>query len=176
MIWFTADTHFAHNNILIHCERPFKTATEMDLTMLTNINEVVGPDDTLYHLGDFAFRHTMMYREGINCKHVHLIQGNHDKKIPAKCFESVSHYKEVKTDACRKIVLCHYAMRVWNCSHHGSWQLYGHSHGSLPDEGRKSFDVGVDCWDYRPLSLDMVAEEMERRVVSKIDHHGPETP
>ncbi len=31
------------------------------------------------------------------------------------------------------IVICHYAMRVWNRSHHGAWHLYGHSHGNLPD-------------------------------------------
>jgi hypothetical protein len=30
------------------------------------------------------------------------------------------------------IVLCHYAMRVWNRSHHGAWHLYGHSRGNLP--------------------------------------------
>ncbi len=27
------------------------------------------------------------------------------------------------------IVLCYYALRVWNRSNRGSWQLYGYSHG-----------------------------------------------
>ena len=41
------------------------------------------------------------------------------------------------------IVLCHYAMRVWNKSHHGNFMLYGHSHGSLADDPNSmSFDVG----------------------------------
>jgi hypothetical protein len=57
------------------------------------------------------------------------------------------------------IVLCHYAMRVWDRSAHGSWHLYGHSHGTLPGRGF-SFDVGVDCTAFRPLSLEEVARRM----------------
>ena len=36
------------------------------------------------------------------------------------------------------IVLCHYAMRVWQKSHYGAWMLYGHSHGTLPDNPGRS--------------------------------------
>ena len=34
-----------------------------------------------------------------------------------------------------------------------------HTHGKLKGIG-KSFDVGVDCTDFVPLSLDKVAEKM----------------
>jgi calcineurin-like phosphoesterase family protein len=37
--------------------------------------------------------------------------------------------------------------------------LFGHSHGKLPPYG-KSFDIGVDCHNYKPLSLDEVVEKM----------------
>lgn len=50
-------------------------------------------------------------------------------------------------------------MRVWNGSHHGSIMLYGHSHGNLPGNNQ-STDVGVDCWDYSPCSLDQVVERL----------------
>jgi calcineurin-like phosphoesterase family protein len=50
-------------------------------------------------------------------------------------------------------------MRVWERSDHGSWHLFGHTHGKLKGIG-KSFDVGVDCTDFEPLSLDKVAEKM----------------
>ncbi|MBL8880695.1 MAG: hypothetical protein JNG88_16400 [Phycisphaerales bacterium] len=56
MIWFTADTHFGHANIIKHCRRPFASVEEMDETLLRNINARVGRSDTLYHLGDFALR------------------------------------------------------------------------------------------------------------------------
>jgi calcineurin-like phosphoesterase family protein len=57
------------------------------------------------------------------------------------------------------IVLCHYSMQVWERSNHGSWHLFGHTHGKLKGVGM-SFDVGVDCTDFVPLSLDQVAEKM----------------
>ena len=60
----------------------------------------------------------------------------------------------------QKIVLCHYAMRVWDGSHYNSWMLYAHSHGKLESQG-KSFDVGVDCWNYVPVSFDQVVEKMK---------------
>lgn len=41
-----------------------------------------------------------------------------------------------------------------NQAHRGSWMLYGHSHGNLTDIGGKTIDVGVDCFDYYPVSLD----------------------
>jgi len=57
------------------------------------------------------------------------------------------------------IVLCHYAMRRWDRSHYGSICLHGHSHNKLPRLGR-SMDVGVDCWDFYPVSLDRVIDEL----------------
>jgi calcineurin-like phosphoesterase family protein len=66
-------------------------------------------------------------------------------------------------------------LRVWNKSHHNSWHLYGHSHGSLPPHG-KSVDVGVDCKEitseYRPLSFKEIKKYMDKRVGEKVDHHG----
>ncbi len=61
-------------------------------------------------------------------------------------------------------MLFHYAMRVWNASHHGSWHLYGHSHGTLPDDITSlSFDIGVDSQHYKPLSYDEVKAIMSQK-------------
>jgi calcineurin-like phosphoesterase family protein len=81
-----------------------------------------------------------------------------------------------------RIVLCHYAMRVWHHSHHGAGMLYGHSHGGLPPvPGVPSFDCGVDCWGYAPISFTDVQKEMKRLTSLGFDgtkraeeykHHG----
>lgn len=160
------------------CYHIKKQATKlMDDTLIDNINAVVKPNDTLYHLGDFTFdeRKYRGYRERINCKKIHFIRGNHDKlnNRDVHLFASVSDYKEIRHRD-TKIVLAHYAFRVWNKCHRGSWHLYGHSHGTLPDIGNKSFDVGVDCWDYKPVSLEQVEEEMSKRTFQPIDHHTGE--
>ena len=77
----------------------------------------------------------------------------------------------------KSIVLCHYAMKIWNKSHHGVWHLYGHSHGTLPDDPYSmSFDVGVDCHDFKPLGFDDIKKIMDKKKKFKpIDHHNAST-
>ena len=59
------------------------------------------------------------------------------------------------------VVLDHYPMRSWNKSHYGSWQLYGHHHGTLPEDPNAfQMDVGVDCFRY-PLSFNQVKTYMD---------------
>lgn len=55
-VWFTADTHFGHRNILKHCDRPFGSVKEMDEALIAMWNAVVGLNDDVWHLGDFAYR------------------------------------------------------------------------------------------------------------------------
>ena len=171
MIWFTADTHFGHANIIRYTGRPFSSADEMDEALIHRWNDRVKPGDHVYHLGDVGLCSTERLA-GILDRlkgQIHWIQGNHDKTAWAlqDRFASVSPLKEIKVQdpsqpgKKRLVVLCHYALRVWNKSHHGSWHLYGHSHGELPElPDRLCLDVGVDCWDFAPVSLERVAERM----------------
>lgn len=149
----------------------------MDETILDNINSLVQPNDELFHLGDFSFRFPELYLDRIKCKNIHLILGNHDKlsKVEKEMFASWTTLREIKYRG-NTFVLCHYAMRVWNKSHHGSFHLYGHSHGSLPDPGNKSFDCGVDCWGFKPISGDFVIDYMKDRPIHAVDHHTGSTP
>lgn len=175
-VFFTSDTHFGHANIIKFSNRPFASVDEMDATLIDNINKVVGPNDVLYHLGDWSFKDPVPYRQRIRCDNVHLILGNHDHKrlnrLYAAGFKSIDSQLEIKVDG-NDITLNHYAMRCWNKSHRGAWHLYGHSHGSLPDDPNSlSFDCGVDCWDYKPIGIEQVREVMSRKTFLPIDHHG----
>lgn len=177
MIWFTADTHLGHTNIIDKCKRPFDTVTQHDNTILDNINERVSENDTLYHLGDFALPHSYYkpnaarlviqeYRNRINCRNVVLVMGNHDPHLSTGqpklwMFDVFSEIHQLvqfnmhDSGTTHKIVLCHYGLETWNRSHHGSIMLHGHSHGGLvPRPGR--LDVGVDNWNFVPLALPTV--------------------
>ena len=57
------------------------------------------------------------------------------------------------------IWVSHYAHRAWPNSWRGDLHLYGHSHGAPPGT-RTSEDVGVDCWDWRPVTLGQILEKM----------------
>lgn len=188
--FFTSDTHFGHANIAgakvstwDKGYRIFNSVQEMDETLIANWNAKVKQFDTVYHLGDFAFcgpEPAERIRKRLNGV-IHLILGNHDKtalsiqnqaKAGSKPFASVNDVMEVKVGN-QRIWLSHYAHRVWNKSHHGVWHLYGHSHGSLPDDpNSKSFDCGVDCHNYAPLSFDEVARIMNKKTFASVDHHG----
>jgi len=55
-----------------------------------------------------------------------------------------------------------FRMAVWDRSHHGSWHLFGHSHGHVTTVGR-SLDVGVDAWDFHPVSLIEVTTALDKK-------------
>ena len=197
--FFTSDLHLDHANVIRYCKRPWlqegdevldengklrwvnfgvaeDRKNEMNEAIISNWNERFGQRDTIYCLGDIAFVNSedrlQQLIGRLNGK-IHLIRGNHDnRKILKNCadlFESVRELSKINWDK-QKIILCHYAMRVWDSSHHGSWHLYGHSHGLLPGRG-KSFDVGVDAWNYYPVSYTEVKEKMEELEI-KFDHEG----
>lgn len=178
-VWFTSDTHISHANVIKYSKRPFKNVTEMNGEIMNRWNEVVRPGDTVYHLGDVASEKDEDYLYNYICRlngQKHLILGNHDRGIlktnVKSLFASISTLKDIKVDD-QHIVLCHYAMRVWNKSHYGAWQLFGHSHGSLPDDPNLlSCDVGVDCWNYTPVSFEQLKHVMSKKTFKPIDHHG----
>lgn len=164
MLFFTADTHLDHRNIIRYCDRPFSCKEEMNERIVTNWNAKVSENDTVYHLGDFSFSDPRQFVQRLNGKII-LIRGNHDyaRNISGAGFHGVHDLYTLHLGPNRpSIVLCHYAMRTWPSAHYGTWHLYGHSHGTLPGIGL-SFDVGVDCWNFTPVSLDEVTRTMESR-------------
>ena len=163
-IFFVSDTHFCHAKSITFGNRPFKDVTEMNDGLIDRWNSVVSPRDTIYHLGDFGFNNLddlRKIRYRLNGK-IHMILGNHDYKNKLdRCgawFSSMSVMKEININK-QHIVLCHYSMRVWNRSHYNSQHLFGHSHGKLQGQG-KSMDIGVDCWNWTPISFEQVQEKM----------------
>jgi len=166
--WFTADFHLGHANIIRFCSRPFATVGEMDQAILERLNNSVKVHDTLYFLGDFcmgAQARVAAYRRRISCTKIFVVPGNHDKHVRKlrEGFSCLDNLAEVSIHG-QPIVLCHYALRVWNRSNHGSWHLYGHSHGRLPEAPNSlSMDVGVDAHDFRPWHYDEIADLMKRK-------------
>ena len=145
-IFFTADLHFGHKNILKFQRhtRIGSTVDEMDEIIVSNWNSQVCDDDTVYLLGDVSFRkdaETEHLVRMLNGK-IHLIKGNHDNIVHKYLYKSVSEYKELKIDK-KHVVLFHYPIVRWNRMHYGSYHLFGHSHGSYEHAGR-AMDIGLD--------------------------------
>ncbi len=125
----------------------------MDAALVAAWNEVVAPEDTVWHLGDFAVRHPQPGAL-LHALHgaKHLVPGNNDdpavRALPG--WASVCPLVEVVVDGAT-LVLCHYALRTWPGA--AALNLHGHSHGRLKPLPRQ-YDVGVDARGFRPVGLD----------------------
>jgi calcineurin-like phosphoesterase family protein len=203
-IFFTSDTHYSHSNICRatskwgddNLTRDFKSLDQMNTQLVNNINEIVGENDILIHLGDWSFggfENIAEFRNRIMCKNIHLVLGNHDHHIERnkgdvqELFSSVNHYINLdlrKPSNIRKgemdkfnFVLMHFPIASWDGMNDGVMHLHGHVH--LPpnlriSEGR-AMDVGVDGNSYYPLGLFEVVNLLKNRPIKKLslpkDHH-----
>jgi calcineurin-like phosphoesterase family protein len=200
-VWITSDTHYSHKNICrgvtawrtkegeipVSQTRDFATIEKMNSSIVNNINEVVGQDDMLIHLGDWSFGGFEQIREfwdRIICKNVHLVLGNHDHHIENNrdgsqgLFKSVSHYNTLEIGQF-KFRLMHYPISSWDGLGKGVMHLHGHCH--LPNNLKLSkgqrMDVGMDGHtEFRPYNVyrEVVPLLRNRPKVSEIgeyDHH-----
>jgi len=165
MIWFTADSHLDHANVMRYCNRPFENIEEMNRILVSNWNMRVGKKDEVYIVGDFAWKRHMHFLMQLNGKK-HLVIGNHDKM-------SQDEYKNFSSCAIRMqkvfdkqlVILDHFPMRSWNGRCHKSWHLFGHVHGRFGTNLiHNTMDVGVDCNDYCPVSWYQVVDFMKKQV------------
>jgi calcineurin-like phosphoesterase family protein len=207
-IWFTSDTHFDHKNICSattnwvgaeNLTRKFSSLDQMNDELVTSINNKVGQDDILFHLGDWSFNgfeNIRKFRERIVCKNVHLILGNHDHHIERNkdniqsIFSSINEYLSLdvkwelnqtqmmlKSPNSARFVLFHYPIASWNGMSDGVIHLHGHVH--LPPHQRladgKAMDVGVDGNNMEPISMEEVLKIMSKQPIAKLtlpkDHH-----
>jgi calcineurin-like phosphoesterase family protein len=202
-VYVTSDTHFSHKNICrgvtnwrlpngevpVEQTRDFATIEKMNTAIVNNINQVVGQDDILIHLGDWSFggfEQTREFWDRLVCKNIHLIIVNHDHHIDRNrdgsqgLFQSVSHYNTLEIGD-YKFQLMHYPISSWDGLNKGVMHLHGHCH--LPTNKRfgvgKRMDVGMDGHpEFRPYNLirEVVPLLNKRPIKSEIgeDHHTDE--
>ena len=173
MIYLTSDTHFGHTNILKH--RPFKTVEEMDETIISNWNSIVTDKDSVYHLGDFALcsKSRAMEILGRLNGQKFLIIGNHDNFGPSHvCKHGWAVIKSVyglHIDKSKRSYawLSHFPHRSWNRMQYGAYHFYGHCHGKM-ENYRRSCDVGMDCWNFKPVSLDEAMKAVDIHLIDEL--------
>lgn len=180
-LWFIADTHFCHENIIKYCNRPFQNAAAMDSILIQNWNAYVEPDDDIIIAGDFI--------HSGNLKIVHdiidqlngdkwLCFGNHDyqnkferdeicKRFNYHCCDSMDFQIEDSEleDGFMKFHINHYPCEFWT---RGAVHLHGHVHSgplSTSQEVCKfhpmKYDIGVDNNDFKPVSYKQIKEIIE---------------
>jgi calcineurin-like phosphoesterase family protein len=153
MIWFTSDQHFGHENILKLCNRPFLTIAEMDNALIAIWNNVVSKNDTIYILGDFSWRNGQKYAIKLNGNKIFLM-GDHDKQITGERL-SILKINNIW------FTLCHWPLHSWNKQYYGSIHLHGHIHNNPIEPKPNRINVGVDVWDFAPVSIDTILDSLK---------------
>ena len=161
MIFYIADLHLGHYNILKYDKRPFTSVKEMDQTIINNWNKKVNDSDDIYIIGDVCFGNDPeSYIKQLKGKK-HLIIGNHDKEVLKKCrsyFISIDYYKKIY-DNNKAIILCHYPMAEWDGMFRQTYHIYGHIHNALNDtyyiikNRNLAFNAGCMINNYVPVTL-----------------------
>lgn len=180
-LWFTSDTHFLHKRMVLSKWRPFSSLEEHDQVIMDNWNSCVGKDDIIYHLGDTCFgkfEDLIKIFSQLNGDK-RLVRGNHDAKFKHEClkqvFTQVNSYVELRV-ALEKgrqyLVLFHFPIESWHNAHKGYFHLFGHTHSNLitGKEGKRT-DVGVDAWNFKPVSYFEVESLLKNRTFVSKDHH-----
>ena len=211
--YYCSDPHAFHGNILKHCRRvDFMSAEDraafldreargddlgslrmgeesigrMNRALVENINARVGPGDTLWCLGDWAFgrgsdyrRNARWFRDQIRCRDVRLVWGNHDDRSIRDLFTATHDQVQIRHDDAA-ITLNHYPLITWDGQHRGTVEspnihLYGHVHGIYRREPEScpmrfvdawaALDVGFDGHDFQVWSLPEVLEALRPRLL-----------
>lgn len=169
MIYFTADTHFGHENVIRFCDRPYTTAAEMDEALIENWNSRVKGNDTVFILGDLFFRSDNA-EEILRCLKgkKRLLVGNHDgswmtKVDVSRYFASVDLMLEL-SDGRHALTLCHYPLLTWKHAKK-SYMVHGHIHNDtgadfwpLLAARDNVLNAGVDINGYQPVTFDELLE------------------
>lgn len=175
-IYIIADTHFCHKNIIKLANRSFSSVTEMNETMIKRWKNSQEEDSLFYHLGDFGIGKVDKLCEILwkVRRNVILIRGNHDL--------SLKRLMEIGFNGIADRLILKYRHWTFDMTHrpsedpkydkmdHNEINLHGHLHSITKIKGNR-INMGVEAWDYRPISLDEIMKEYikyKKKIYKKI--------
>lgn len=175
--FYTSDLHINHQNIITYCSRPFHNIKDQEEKLVRNFNSVVSPDNSTLFLGDMWFRkgHTLPgYMNKYNGTKV-LLRGNHDSKWTDQQLLDIGFSEVIESHFTgeidgHKVRFSHYPyakatedrryehLRPPKENYMERTLIHGHTHE--PDRITKynTIHVGVDAWNYFPVSKQQLVE------------------
>ena len=182
-IFVTSDTHFGHDREFLWGPRGFMSHVEHDTEVIRRWNEVVTPDDIVYHLGDVMLGDN---EYGISCLkqlngHIKIIPGNHDTQTRLDLYRmcenvEVLGYAEMLKYKKYSFYLSHHPTMTSNLEKAPYLRmhlinLYGHTHQQKEfyNDIPFMFHVGMDSNHCTPITLDDAIQKMKNETQKCLD-------
>ncbi|WP_395175550.1 metallophosphoesterase [Roseibium alexandrii] len=157
-IWFISDTHFGHENIIRHAQRPFDSTRETDEAIADNWTSCVKQCDLVYHLGDVAWTNAGLELFAKLPGTKRLILGNHDNGL--RCVPLVQRLQLFRRFKAFGFMASHMPIRDEGLRE--PVNVHGHIHDNDPPT-RNHVNVCVEKTDYRPVHLDVIRKIVRER-------------
>jgi len=169
--FYISDTHFFHQKIIMHCNRPYRNSNQMNRDLRARWNRVVGQDDLVIHGGDFAWKHSIentleLLRKSdivrkLNGRKI-LVKGNHDPDASDMLklgFDDVVPYWQQDG-----ILVYHYPGAYGHKEAEKNFPsaaylaadvfLYGHVHNNPHTTPDKGINISAELVGYTPRTLE----------------------
>jgi len=155
--WIISDTHFFHENIGRYCNRP----ENWQELIIKNWNDLISPDETVLHLGDFSFGKRSNFDILTELLHgkIILIRGNHDRlgrvRYESRGVTIVNEPIYSELDEKVKVIFSHWPVVPLEA---GWINLHGHIHNNPPPPhgstlGPNHINMSIEVREYRPWRL-----------------------
>ena len=171
-IYLISDLHLGHSAIIGYCRRPFRDAERMNEALIRNWNRIVRREDTVYHLGDFAFGRDPRHFKSRLRGRKRFIRGNHDRKLRGAKHSVILEHRGYR------FFLCHSPEdrpEDWD-----GWVVHGHTHNHLSrypfiNGDLRTINVSCELTGYAPVSLDYLIS-LDPDSIRRMEtvHSGPE--
>jgi calcineurin-like phosphoesterase family protein len=164
-IFLIGDLHFNHRNIIKYCSRPFNSVEDMNEQLIKNWNSVVGKNDIVYVVGDFALcgkQKIIEIGQRLNGRK-RLILGNHDQAsietYRAAGFEFVYNHHIVLDDF---FIVSHVPL-VGISENYPFANIFAHVHDdpTYKDCSCRSFCVSAERINYTPIEFEDIKKYMK---------------
>jgi calcineurin-like phosphoesterase family protein len=180
---FTADEHYFHENIAKYTNRPWIGVKANNNGLIAAHNKVNQTGETVWHIGDFTMaseeyvgkvrKQVIQRLNGIH----HLVLGNHDSWKPFRYvdngFVSVHTSFWFSHDEYTFVLAHDPSIYTVLENEEKTFMLCGHIHKLfqhlLPQ--KRIINVGVDVWDYKPVSFEQICD-LIRQNGWEIKNHG----
>ena len=163
-VFLIGDCHFGHKNIIRYCNRPFKDIDDMTEKLIKLWNNVVGNNDIVYVVGDFALcgkNKIIEIGQRLNGRK-RLIMGNHDQAsietYKQAGFEFVYNHPIVLEEF---FIVSHKPMVGFSLSTPFT-NIFAHVHDNpaYTDCSARSFCVSAERICYEPIDFETIKSMM----------------